>query len=150
MTKDELRAALIAAFPPAPITRATIHTADARWTGYEERDELALLEGNTWNELAPETLERHPALLVHAGGELFRAVLPAYLRLLAEREDATILPFHVVSQLTRKDSTIDREIFDERVGPMTAEQRDVVRRTLAMLAEQPVLREVASVALRTW
>jgi hypothetical protein len=150
MTNEELRAALIAAFPPAPITSATIHTADARWTGYDERDDLRLLEDRTWDELAPETLERHGALLVHAGCELFRAILPAFLRLLAENEYATILPFHVVSQLTRKDSTIDRKIFDERVGPLTAEQRDVVRRTLAILAEQPVLREVASVALGTW
>ena len=66
-------------------------------------------------------------MLVHAGGALFRAILPAYLLLLAENEYSTTLPFHVATQLTRKDSSVDREIFDERVGPMTAEQRDVVR-----------------------
>ena len=146
----ELRAALIAAFPPLPITRATIHTADARWASYEERDALPLLEGKSWGELAPEILESHAALLVHAGGALYRAILPAYLLVLVEHEYSTILPFHVVSQLTRKDSNVDREIFDERVGPMTAEQRDVVRRAIAILAEQALLREVASVAIRSW
>jgi len=150
MTPTDLRAALIAVFPPAPITRETIHTADAGWARYEERDALALLEGKSWLELAPEILERHDALLVHTGGALYRAILPAYLQLLAEHEYSTILPFHVVSQLTRKDSNVDREVFDERVGPMTAEQRDVVRRAIAILAKQPLLREVASVALRSW
>ncbi|HWU89827.1 MAG TPA: hypothetical protein VN253_21345 [Kofleriaceae bacterium] len=75
MTNLELRAALIAAFPPLPITRATIHTADARWADYEERDALPLIEGKSWVELAPEILERHAALLVYAGGALYRAIL---------------------------------------------------------------------------
>jgi hypothetical protein len=55
-----------------------------------------------------------------------------------------------VSELTCTDSNVDREIFNERVGPMTAEQRDVVRRAIAIFAEQALLREVASVAIRSW
>lgn len=150
MTNLELRAALIAAFPPLPITRETIHTADARWAGYEERDALPLIEGKSWIDLAPELLEHHAALLVHTGGALYRAILPAYLLLITAQEYYSILPFHIVSQLTRKDSNVDREIFDERVGPMTAEQRAVVRDAIAMLAEQPLLREVGSTAIRSW
>ena len=150
MTNPELRAALIAAFSPLPITRATIHTADARWADYEERDALPLIEGKSWVELAPEVLEHHAALLVHAGGALYRAILPAYLLLLAENEYSTALPFHVATQLARKDSSVDREIFDERVGPMTAEQRDVVRRAIAIIARQALLREAVSVAIRSW
>jgi hypothetical protein len=146
----ELRAALIAAFPPLPITRATIHTADARWADYEERDALPLIEGKSWVELAPEILERHAALLVYAGGALYRAIVPAYLLVIVEHEYSTSLPFHVVSELTCTDSNVDREIFNERVGPMTAEQRDVVRRAIAIFAEQALLREVASVAIRSW
>jgi hypothetical protein len=146
----ELRAALTAAFPPMPITRATIHTADARWAGYEECDALSLIEGKSWIELAPEILESHAALLVYAGGALYRAILPAYLLVIVEHEYSTSLPFHVVSELTCTDSNVDREIFNERVGPMTAEQRDVVRRAIAMFAEQPLLCEVASVAIRSW
>lgn len=146
----ELRAALIAAFPPAPITRAAIETPDARWGGYEERDDLALLEAKAWTELEPELLERHGALLIHAGGALYRAILPAYLLLLAEREYHTALPFHVASQVTRRDGAIDQEIFDERVGPMTAEQRAVVRRAIALLARRAPMQEAMIVALRNW
>ena len=150
MTNSDLRAALIAAFPPTPIARETIHTADAGWARYEERDALALLEDKSWPEFAVEILERHEALLIHAGATLFRAILPAYLLRLVEHEYSTILPFHVVSQLTRKDSNVDREVFDERVGPMTADQRDVVRRAIVLLEKQLLLREVASTALRSW
>jgi len=150
MTNLELRTALIAAFPPLPITRVTIHTADARWARYEERDALPLIEGKSWVDLTPEILERHAALLVYAGGALYRAILPAYLLRLVEHEYSTSLPFHVVSQLTPKDSNVDREIFEERVGPMTAKQRDVVRRAIAIVAEQALLHEVASVAIRSW
>lgn len=150
MANLELRAALIAAFPPLAITRATIHTADARWADYEERDALPLIEGKSWVELDPEILERHAALLVHAGGALYRAVLPAYLLVIVEHEYSISLPFHVARQLACTDSNIDREIFNERVGPMTVEQRDVVRRAIAMFAEQPLLREVGSVAIRSW
>lgn len=146
----ELGAALVAGFPPTPITHATIYTADARWTGYEERDALPLIEGRSWVELTPEILEHHSALLVHAGGALYRAVLPAYLLRLVEHEYSTILPFHVLSQLTRKDSPVDRVIFEERVGPMTAEQREVVRRAIVIVAKQALLREVASAAIRSW
>lgn len=150
MTSLELRAALIAAFPPLPITHATIHTADARWASYEERDALPLIEGKSWVELEREILERHAALLVYAGGALYRAILPAYLLVIVEHEYYTSLPFHVGRQLTYTDSNVDREIFNERVGPMTAEQRDVVRHAIAMFAEQVLLREVGSIALRSW
>jgi hypothetical protein len=150
MMNPELHAALLAAFPPSPIARATIHTTDARWAGYEERDALPLIEGKSWVDLTPELLERHAALLVHTGGALYRAILPAYLLQLVEHEYSTSLPFHVMSQLTRKDSNVDREIFEERVGPMTAKQRDVVRRAIAIVAEQALLHEVAAVAIRSW
>ena len=150
MTDSDLRAALIAAFPPAPITRETIHTADARWAGYDERAELVLIEGKSWSDLAPEILEHHAGLLIHAGGALYRAILPAYLLVLIEHESYTSLPFAVVSQLAREDSNVDREIFDQRVGPMTAEQRVVVRRAIEILARQTILRDVISAALRSW
>jgi hypothetical protein len=150
MTSTELHAGLIAAFPPTPITRAEIETPDARWAGYEERDDLPLLEGKAWTELEPQVLERHGALLTHAGGTLYRAILPAYLWLLAEREYHTALPFHVAAQVTRSDSAIDQEIFDERVGPMTAEQRAIVRRAIALLARRTPMQEAMSVALRNW
>jgi hypothetical protein len=150
MTDSDLRAALIAAFPPAPITRETIHTADARWAGYDERAELVLIEGKSWPDLAPEILEHHAGLLIRAGGALYRAILPAYLLVLIEHESYTSLPFAVVSQLAREDSNVDREIFDQRVGPMTAEQRVVVRRAIEILARQTILRDVISAALRSW
>jgi len=150
MTTTNLRAALIAAFPPAPITLETIHAPDASWARYEERDALELLAGKSWLELAPELLERHEALLVHTGSALYRAILPAYLLLLAERELATIVAFHVVGQLTRKDNSVDRELFAARVDPMTTAQRDVVRSAIEILDKQPLLHETASVALRSW
>lgn len=146
----ELRTALIAAFPPVPITRAMIDTPDARWSGYEERDDLARLEGKAWTELEPELLERHGTLLVHTGGALYRAILPAYLLLLAEHELHTALPFHVAGQVTRGDHRIEQEIFDERVGPMTAEQRAVVRRAIALLAKHALMKDVMKVAFRSW
>jgi hypothetical protein len=65
-------------------------------------------------------------------------------------EYSSILPFHVVSQLTRKDTNIHREVFDERVGPMTANQRAIVRSGLALLEKQPALRDFANAALRSW
>lgn len=141
---------MIAAFPPAPITRATIQTADARWAGYEERDDLALVEATSWLEIAPNVLEHHAALLVHAGAELFRAILPAYLLLLAENEYTTSLPFFVATQLGRKESPVTQEIFEERVGPMTSQQRHVVRGVIAILAEQRFLRDALSDAIRSW
>lgn len=139
MTNPEIRAAMLAAFPPAPITLAMIQPADARWDRYEERDHLPLLQATSWLEIAPDALEKHAALLVYAGGELFRAVLPAYLLLLVESEYTTSLPFAVANQLARKESPFAQEIFEERVGPMTAQQRDVVRGVIATLAEQRLL-----------
>ena len=150
MMNSEIRAALVAAFPPAPITRATIYTADSRWDAYEGRDDLPLIESKSWVDLTPEILERHAGLLVHTGGALYRAILPAYLLLLVEHEYSTILPFHVVSQLTHMDSNFDRAIFKARVDPMTTEQREVVRRAIAIIAEQELLRDVASDAIRSW
>lgn len=146
----KLRSALIAAFPAVPITRATIETPDASWTYYEVPDDLVLLEGKAWTELDAQVLEQHATLLSHAGGALYRAILPAYLLLLAEREYRTALPFHVASQVTRSNSPLDQTIFDERVGPMTAEQRAVVRRAIAFLARRTPMQEVMTVALRSW
>jgi hypothetical protein len=147
----ELRAALLAAFPPTPISHETVHAADARWAGYDERDQLSLLEGESWNELTPDVLERHAGLLVHTGNALYRAILPAYLLLLAEGDYATILPFHVVSQLTcNQGSKLEGEIFEERVGSLSAEQRAVVRRALTAIAKQTLLHDVASTAIRSW
>lgn len=145
-----LRAKLIAAFPPTHITRAVIETPDASWAGYDGRDDLALLEGKAWTELEPQILEQHAALLIHAGGALYRAILPAYLLLLAEDEYHTALPFHVASQVTRSNSPFDQKIFDERVGPMTAEQRAAVRGAIVLLARRTPMQEAMSVALRSW
>jgi hypothetical protein len=140
----ELRAALLAAFPPTPISHETVHAADARWAGYDERDQLSLLEGESWNELTPDVLERHAGLLVHTGNA-------PYLLLLAEGDYATILPFHVVSQLTcNQGSKLEGEIFEERVGSLSAEQRAVVRRALTAIAKQTLLHDVASTAIRSW
>lgn len=146
----ELRTALIAAFPPEPITRATIATPDAHWSTYEARDDLPLLEGKSWTELEPQSLEQHETLLLHAGGALYRAILPAYLLLLVEHEVHTALPFHVAGQVTRGDHKMEQEIFDEHVGPMTAEQRAVVRRAIAHLARHPLMKDVMTVAFRSW
>jgi hypothetical protein len=145
-----VRAALIAAFPPAPLTPELIHAPDARWVGYEEREALTEFEGRTWTELPQEVLERHGALLIHAGGEFFARVLPAYLVLLAEHEIHTALPFHVASQVSRNEHEIRQQIFDERVGPMTAEQRAAVRNAIAFLATRAPMEESMSVALRNW
>lgn len=150
MNAHEVRTALVAAFPPAPITRAMIFAPDARWTHYEERDALALLEGVQWTELAAAVLEQHEALLVHAGAALFGAVLPAYLTLLAEREYHTALPFFVAGQLVRKDNDVDQQIFDERFGSMTDEQRAAVRVACAWLATREPTQESMSIASTSW
>jgi hypothetical protein len=151
MHTSELRAALIAAFPPAPLAPELIHAPDARWVGYDARDGLSELEGKSWNELTPELLERHAGLLVHSGNALYRAILPAYLQLIADGDYATILPFHVISQVTRNaDSKLDGEIFEERVGPLSVAQRDAIRRALNAIAKQPALRDVAATAIRSW
>ena len=151
MNGDHLRAALVAAFRPTPITHALMHASDARWRDYEARDHLSVLEGASWDQLTPDILERHAGLLVHAGGELARAILPAYLQLLAEGDYATMLPFLVISQVTRDvDSAFNREIFETRFGPLSTDQRAVVRRSLTAIAMQPVLYDVATTALRSW
>ena len=146
----DLRSDLIAAFPATRITPETIHAPDARWERYEERDALELIAGKTWLELSPEVLERHDALLIHTGSVLYRAILPAYLLFLAERELATIVAFHVLSQLTRQDNSVDRKLFPARVDPTTTGQRAVVRSAIELLAKQRLLHECASDALRSW
>ena len=141
---------LAMAFPPIPISRDMID-AGAHWDGYQAREQLSLLEGKSWTELTPYILEHHAALLIHCGSPLFRTILPAYLKLLVEGDYATMLPFHVISQLTSNPaSEFDRKIFDERVGPLSAEQRAVVHRALTMIAKQGVLRDVACAALPSW
>jgi hypothetical protein len=70
--------------------------------------------------------------------------------LLVEREYYTILPFHVASQVTRRDHEWGRKIFDARVGPMTPEQRTTVRSVIAFLATRPPMQEPMSVASRSW
>lgn len=151
MTADHLRAALNAAFPATPITHAMVHASDARWSDYGEREQLSELEGVAWNDLAPEVLERHAGLLVHAGNELYRAILPAYLALLAGSEHATMLPFLVIGQVTRDErSAFNGERFEARVGPLSTEQRAAVRRALTDIAIQPALREAATTALSSW
>lgn len=151
MTAEHSRAALTAAFPATPITHAMIHASDARWRDYDEREQLSQLEGVSWTELSPEVLERHAGLLVHAGDELYRVVLPAYLALLAESEHATMLPFLVIGQVTRDErSTFNSDMFETRVGPLSTKQRAAVRRALTEIAIQPALREAATTALSSW
>ncbi|MBX3160815.1 MAG: hypothetical protein KF773_32920 [Deltaproteobacteria bacterium] len=150
MDSTELRAALVSAFPPAPITHTTIHTPDARWGGYGERDDLMVLEGKAWSELGSDVLRRHRALLTYAGGPLYRAILPAYLLLIAEHENDTPLALHLAGELTRTENATDQEIFDERVRPMTDEQRAVVRRAIVFLARRSAIREVMAAAFRSW
>ena len=101
---------------------------------------------------AAKTLERHAGVLVHAGNELYRALLPAYLQLLAgDHHYATMLPFLLIGQITKDGtSAYQRELFETRVGPLSTEQRAVVRRALTVIAIQPVLRDVATAALRSW
>ncbi len=152
MNGDDLLAALVAAFPPTTITHAMVHASDARWIDYEEREHLSQLEGACWNELTTETLERHASLLVHAGNELYRAILAAYLQLLAgEHHYATMLPFVVLGEVTKNGSSAyQSELFETRVGPLSTEQRAVVRRALTAIAMQPVLHDAATAALRAW
>lgn len=62
-----------------------------------------------------------------------------------------MLPFLVLGQITSNErSAFDREIFEARVGPLSTEQRAVVRRALTAIAMQPVLRNAATAALRSW
>ena len=142
------RDALIAAFPPAPIARATIDAG--RWEPYSRRDELPLFEDRSWLELEPSLLERHQALLTYAGDELYRALLPAYLLFLIEIDDPGAVPFHVAGQLSRHDDRVDQQIFDERTRPMTSAQRTVVRRVIEHLATRASMHEPMTVALRSW
>jgi hypothetical protein len=157
MSAPELRVALVTAFPPTPIARETIYTADAGWNDYTPRDDLSLLEGKSWVDLTPEILERHATLLTHAGGALYRAILPAFLLQLVEQAEChSVLRYTVVGQLTHMEySDFARAVFLERISPMTVEQRDVVRSALAIVAEQeqeqlPELAFFAAAALRSW
>lgn len=143
MSLHDLRATMFAAFPPEPISRATIFADDASWTDYEERAALELLVGKRWIELEPSVLEQHETLLVHAGTELFVAVLPAYLVLLAEHAFQTALPFVVAGQLVLAQH-------GERFAAMTDAQRTAVRDACGWLARMMPMRPSSSAAPATW
>lgn len=149
-TQDELNTALAAAFPDLPIDRATIDEPTGRWDYYDDVSELRSLEGLTWRQLEPGFLSRHATLVNYAGDELFRAVLPAYLRYLLNSQPSNEVPFHVGGQLTRRDDADGRRIFDRRIDPLTAAQRIAVREVLAHLATVVPMDEVMTRAHATW
>jgi hypothetical protein len=147
----DLSAALVAAFPPIPITHAVIHAGDARWTDYDARERLPELEAASWRELDAPTLERHAGVLVHAGNELYRAILPAYLQLVANGDYASMLPFLVIGQVTRDgNSAFNSERFATRIAPLSTEQRAAVRSALTAIATQPLLHDAATTAIGSW
>jgi len=147
---DDLRAALIAAFPAEPITRDTIDEPLANWDVYEEAGELSMLEGKTWLELDAAVVEHHDVLMPYAGNALFRATLPAYLLYLVEHPAYNEVPFHVGGQLSRADDPTDLKTIDRRVAPLTAGQRAAVRRVIGYLTTREPMKEVMARALETW
>lgn len=131
---EKLEDALTSAFPPVTIERAMIDEPTANWSVYDDRADLAALEGKTWRELPAALLKRHPTLPIYAGDALFCTTLPAFLRyLLHERESFNDLPFQLAGQLTRR-TDVDNKKLDRRLSRLTAAQRAVVGEMLAYLA----------------
>ena len=148
---EKLEDALTSAFPLVTIDRAMIDEPTALWHVYDDYPDLALFEGKTWRELAPDLLYKHPMLLVFAGDALWCATLPGYLwYLLHERTQFNALPFQVASQLTRKDDPDSHPRFDRRIALLSPAQRVTIRDVLAFLATVSPLEEVMSRALITW
>lgn len=149
-TIEKLEAALTAAFPPVSIDRQMIDESTANWTVYDERADLAALEGKSWLD-ATDVLIRHPTLPVYAGDALWRATLPGYLRhLLHEREQFNDLPFQLARQLTRPTDPDGRAKFDRRISSLSPTQRDAVRDVLGHLAHVRPMEDAMARALTTW
>lgn len=148
---EKLEDALTSAFPPVMIDRAMIDEPTAIWDVYEDYADLAVFEGKTWRELAPELMFKHSALLLWAGDAFWRASLPGYLwYLLHERTLFNDLPFQLASQLTRKGDPEYHPKFDRRVEGLSREQRVAIRDVLTLLATVSPLEEAMSRALATW
>lgn len=151
MKETDVRAALIAAFPPRPITREMIEEPTSRWWNSEDGDAMKpRLEGRRWTELDKAFIESFPAVMRYAGTETYAAVLPAYLAYLLDFEGYNEVPFVVAGQLSRKDDAVDQRIFDARIAPLSAEQRALVTQVIQLLTTRPPMEEVMKVALKTW
>ena len=149
---DALRAAMIAAFPPRPITKVMINEPSGRWWNYEKRNELEPeLAGRMWTELDGQFIETHATALCCAGDETFGALLPAYLAYLLEHDAYNEVPFHVARQLTFDgDDPVDTRIFQARIALLGSEQRVVIARVMEQLSMRPPMESVMTAALETW
>jgi hypothetical protein len=133
--KDDLEAKLVAAFPAQTIDRSMIDEPTAVWDEYDEAGELHAFEGKTWRELPADLIERHIALLVHAGDTLFLALLPAYLRhLLDEPTVHNALPYHVAGELERPEVPTPSLRYERRAARLTSAQRTATADVLGYLA----------------
>ncbi len=137
---------LVTAFPPVVIDRAMIEESTAVWDAYLETEELAWFEGTHWRQLPSTLLYRHATLLGCAGDSLFRSLLPAFLRyLLHEHHELNDMPWHVATQLAKRDAK-----FDRRVELLTPAQREAIRTVLAHLATVRRIDEVMMRAYTAW
>ena len=148
---EKLEDALVAAFPPVQIDRAMIDEPTALWHVYDDYNDLAALEGKTWQELPAESIVRHATLPIYAGDSLWRATLPGYLwYLLHAREQFNEVPSQLALQLTRREDPEYHPKFDRRIGPFTPVQRAVIRDVLGFLATVPLMEDTMSRALASW
>jgi hypothetical protein len=127
---ENLDAELADAFPAVKLSPA-VFTAAKLWSAYtNDRSFEKATDGRAWNELSREVVEAHAAALGYMDPDTFIALLPAYLLVLEESENE--LPPLVLGELTRKDEFAGA--FDARTARMTTQQRSVVARVLARLA----------------
>lgn len=151
MKYTDVRAALIAAFPPRPITLGMIDEPTSRWWNSDDGDAMKpWLEGRCWTELGKSFIEAFPEVMIYAGTETYGAVLPAYLGYLIDFEGFNHVPFVVAHQLTRQDDAVDQRIFDARIAPLTPEQRALVTQAIELLTTRPPMEDVMKLALKTW
>lgn len=147
---SELAAALVAAFPARPLTRARLVEPSAGWEDYRDGDFLAEVEGKTWRELDHGFLDRHHSALRYAGAEGFGALLPAYLQRLLEARAFNEVPFVVAGELKRYGDPAMTAIFDARVAPLDGAQRAVVRRVLEVLMTREPMEAAMMAAFESW
>ena len=146
---DRLERTLESAFPAVAIDRAMIDEPTSLWDDYERRPDLAAIEGKTWRDIDAEWLWNNGALLVYAGDELWRAILPAYLaRLLRGFDRVDSMPWHVARTLERKPERA--RTFDRRIAPFSAAQRSAIRDVLALLSTVDPIAGPMTRAFETW
>lgn len=142
-TRDAILDELKQVFPASPIELDIEAGRYDAWSSYEAREAFERgVAGKTWRELTDDFLKSHADALIFLPADLFAALLPAYLRFIAQDDVFNGVPFAVATLLTRTDDSL----FDRNLASLSRAQVGVVARLVQASLDRAPMEEVMQTA----